>query len=232
MLKARIRLQRLLRPHGKDAFAYTLGHGARVFDIGCGNRSPERIKALRPDLYYVGIDVQDYEQSARSVGLADEYRITSPDRFLSAIAAEQETMEAVISSHNLEHCEDPMAVIGCMAGALKPGGMLYLSFPCEASVAFPSRRGSLRFTDDPTHRVPPPWADVLARLASHGMTTTFAARRYRPWLPLALGALLEPASMLARRVMPLGSTWALWGFESVIWAVKAAPATSSSTNQP
>jgi len=23
-------------------------------------------------------------------------------------------------------------------------------------------------------------------------------------------------------VMPLGSTWALWGFESVIWATKVA----------
>lgn len=232
MLKSRVRLQRLLRPHGKDAFVYALAHDARVFDIGCGNRSPERVKVLRPDLYYIGIDVQDYAQSAHSVGLADEYRVTSPDLFLSAIADEQETMGAVISSHNLEHCEDPMAVIGCMAGALKPGGMLYLSFPCEASVAFPSRRGSLCFTDDPTHRAPPPWADVLAQLASHGMTITFAARRYRPWLPLTLGALLEPASMLTRRVMPLGSTWALWGFESVIWAVKASLATSPSKNHP
>ncbi len=231
MLQARVRLQRLLRPHGKDAFVSALAHDARVFDIGCGNRSPERVKALRSDLYYVGIDVQDYAQSARSVGLADEYRVTSPDFFLSAIAAERETMDAVISSHNLEHCEDPMAVIGCLAAALKPGGMLYLSFPREASVGFPSRRGSLRFTDDPTHRAPPPWTDVLAQLASHGMATTFAARRYRPWLPLALGALLEPASMLSCRVMPLGSTWALWGFESVIWGVKAPLPTSVSKNQ-
>jgi len=217
----RIRLQRLLRPRGKDAFVAMLPSRAHVFDIGCGNRSPERVKALRPDLHYVGVDVQDYEQSTRSVGMADEYRITSPERFLAAIASERRSMDAVISSHNLEHCEDPTAVIVAMAAALKPQGRLYLAFPSEASVRFPSRRGSLRFSDDPTHRAPPPWTDVIRQLSSSGMTTDFAARRYRPWVAAGVGAVLEPVSMLSRRVMPLGSTWALWGFESVIWATKS-----------
>jgi SAM-dependent methyltransferase len=219
-MKSRIRLQRLLRPRGKDAFVNELPPGARVFDIGCGNRSPERVKVLRPDVYYVGLDVQDYAQDIRSRGLADEYRITTPERFASAIAAERETMDAVISSHNLEHCDDPDDVIRCIVGALKPGGRLYLSFPCEASVRFPSRRGCLRFDDDPTHRAPPRWTHVVDQLSQLRMRTAFAAPRYRPWAPAVLGALLEPLSVLRRRVMPLGSTWALWGFESVIWAVK------------
>ena len=221
MMKARVRLQCVLRARGKDAFVRGLPHGASVFDIGCGNRSPERVKALRPDIHYIGLDVQDYEQSGRSVAMADEYRITSPALFESAIAQEQGTIDAVISSHNLEHCAEPMPVVGHMVNALKPGGRLYLSFPCEASKAFPSRRGSLRFSDDPTHRTPPSWSRVLQRLEALGMTTQFASTRYRPWLPAALGALLEPVSVLSRRVMPLGSTWALWGFESVIWAAKA-----------
>jgi len=102
-----------------------------------------------------------------------------------------------------------------------PQGRLYLAFPSEASVRFPSRRGSLRFSDDPTHRAPPPWTDVIRQLSSSGMTTDFAARRYRPWVAAGVGAVLEPVSMLSRRVMPLGSTWALWGFESVIWATKS-----------
>ena len=130
-------------------------------------------------------------------------------------------MDAVISSHNLEHCENPIAVIEAMAVALKPQGRLYLAFPSEASVGFPSRRGSLRFSDDPTHRAPPSWTDVIRQLSSSGMTMDFAARRYRPWVAAGVGAVLEPVSMLSRRVMPLGSTWALWGFESVIWATKS-----------
>lgn len=232
MIRTQIRIQCLLRRHGKDSFIRALPPGARVFDIGCGNRSPERVKVLRPDLYYVGIDVQDYEQSQRSVGLADEYRVTSAASFLSAIGAERASMDAVVSSHNLEHCENPMAVIANMAGALKPGGRLYLSFPCEASVALPSRRGSLRFSDDPTHRTPPPWLQVMHALDRNNMTIEFSANRYRPWAAAALGALLEPVSMLSRRVMPLGSTWALWGFESVLWAVKRPGIPPSATMRP
>ena len=220
-MKHQIRLQRMLRPRGKDAFVASLPSGAHVFDIGCGNRSPERVKALRPDLYYVGLDVQDYAQSTRSVGMADEYRITSPSQFLATIAAEVRSMDAVISSHNLEHCHEPLAVIEAMSAALKTQGRLYLAFPSEASVGFPSRRGSLRFSDDPTHRAAPPWDAVMQRLSASGMTTEFAARRYRPWRAASVGALLEPVSMLSRRVMPFGSTWALWGFESVVWASKS-----------
>lgn len=219
-VKLRVGLQRLLRTRGKDAFVASLAQGARVFDIGCGNRSPERVKALRADLFYVGLDVQDYEQSHRSLGLADEYRITSPAGFLASIGAEQGTMDAVISSHNLEHCDSPMEVIERMTGALKRGGRLYLSFPCEASVDFPSRAGSLRFTDDPTHRKPLGWDGVVARLQEGGMRVDYAAGRYRPFAPALMGAALEPLSALCRRVMPFGSTWALWGFESVVWATR------------
>ena len=222
MIRFQIALQRFLRPRGKDAFVRDLPTHARVFDIGCGNRSPQRVKAVRPDVYYVGIDVQDYAQSTRSLGMADEYRVTSPDGFLGALAEERLTMDAVISSHNLEHCADPGAVIACIAGALKHGGRLYLSFPSEASVGFPSRRGSLHFNDDPTHVQVPRWAEVQRRLNDAGLDLAFAAPRYRPWGPALIGALLEPWSRITRRVMPLGSTWALWGFESVIWAVKRA----------
>lgn len=224
MVNIRARAQRILRRHGKDNFVHSLPVGVRVFDIGCGNRSPERVKAQRPDLYYVGIDIQDYEQSERSVGMADEYRVTTPALFLSAIGMERKTMDAVISSHNLEHCEDPFAVVAAMARSLRVGGRLYLSFPCEASVEFPSRTGSLRFSDDPTHRLPPPYVRVLEALRKHGMSIQFAAARYRPWPAAALGWVLEPWSLLSRTVMPLGSTWALWGFESVIWATKVTDA--------
>lgn len=219
-MKNRIRLQRLLRRHGKDAFVASLPACARVFDIGCGNRSPERIKALRPDLYYIGLDIEDYAQSVRSKGLADEYRTTSSALFAAAIASEQSTMQAVVSSHNLEHCDDQPLVIRSMIDALAPGGRLYLAFPCEASVAFPSRIGSLRFSDDPTHKQPPNWERVVEQISQLGANIDFMARRYRPLLPAAIGAALEPLSLAGRRVMPGGSTWALWGFESVIWATK------------
>jgi hypothetical protein len=49
-------------------------------------------------------------------------------------------MDAVISSHNLEHCDDPAAVRDSMVVALRPGSSLFLAFPCEESVRVPRRR--------------------------------------------------------------------------------------------
>lgn len=211
----------LVRRRGKDAFILSLKRNDRVLDVGCGNDSPRRVKSLNPNLYYIGLDVQDYEQSNGSTSLANEYRVTTPEKFLSAIQQEKQSIDAVLSAHNLEHCAERYSVLRAICGTLKTGGNLYLSFPSEASVAMPSRRGTLCYHDDITHiDAPPCWQQVLDELTSSGMTIEFSAKRYRPLIPFAIGLLLEPWSALNRRVAPLGSTWALYGFESVIWAKK------------
>lgn len=216
----RILAQRVLRLHGKDAFIAHLPSFAKVLDIGCGNRSPQRTKELRSDLYYVGLDVGDYFQSVTSLKYADEYRTTSSEKFVSEIVKEDSKFNAIISSHNLEHCSDQYGVLRAMAGALRSGGKMYLAFPCEESVGFPSRAGTLRFSDDPSHQLPPVWQDTIGHLSHFGMRVIFARKRYRPMLPFLLGMALEPVAALFRAVMPLGLTWAFWGFESVIWAEK------------
>jgi SAM-dependent methyltransferase len=223
-MRARVRLQRILRPHGKDSWVSRLPVNARLFDIGCGNESPQRVKAQRPDVHYIGLDVGDYAQSTHSIGMADDYRIVPSSEFAAAISEEKGTMDAVISSHNLEHCDDPDSVLRAMCRALKPAGRLYLSFPCEESVRFPSRKGTLCFSDDQTHREPPSWERVLAVMSQSDVRVVWLARRYRAAAAFLLGAALEPASAISGRVMPLGSTWAFWGFESVIWAERSAAA--------
>jgi SAM-dependent methyltransferase len=219
-IKAGARLQRYLRTRGKDAFVFGLPPHARLLDVGCGNASPLRAKALRPDIHYVGLDVGDYEQTRESVGAADEYIITTPSRFAEAIASRSGQMDAVVSSHNLEHCDDQAAVLKSIALSLRPGGRLYLSFPSEATRTFPSRRGTLNFFDDPTHQQLPDWSWVLETLKQQGMQIDFDAQQYRPGIPRLIGTVVEPVSRLRQQVMPLGSTWAYWGFESVIWASK------------
>jgi len=161
-------------------------------------------------------------QSVISKSIADEYRITTPDNFLQTIRAESQSVDAVLSAHNLEHCNSRYDVLMAMCNALKPGGMLYLAFPSTATVKMPSRYGTLNYYDDKTHvDEPPDWVGVIETIRSSGMTIEFARQRYRPLLPLLLGILLEPWSIWAGRVAPLGSTWALYGFETVIWARKA-----------
>lgn len=205
-----------LRPRGKLAFLKLLPPGASVLDVGCGNNSPRDAKVLRPDLVYTGLDVGDYNQQD-SLRYADTYILVPPAEFANAISAHEGRMDAVVSSHNLEHCDDPAAVLDAMVAALRPGGRLFLGFPCEESVRFPSRRGTLNFFDDATHKTVPAWESVMGTLGALGLTLVYARQRYRPWLLASLGLALEPLSWLLGRNMPTGSTWALYGFESIIW---------------
>jgi hypothetical protein len=130
-------------------------------------------------------------------------------------------MDAVVSSHNLEHCEFRYEVIAAMCSALKPSGVMYLSYPAEESIKFPSRGGTLNYYDDKSHVDSPPLTSkVLDVLREQKMEVLFVSRRYRPFFLFLIGFLLEPLSRIFRRVAPLGSTWALYGFETVIWAKK------------
>lgn len=214
--RCRHALVTFLRPRGKLGFLKSLPAGAKVLDVGCGNNSPRDAKILRPDLFYVGLDVGDYNQQD-SIRYADAYVVVPPAEFAAAIAAHSGQMDAVVSSHNLEHCNDPAAVLEAMAAALRPGGRLLLAFPCEESVGFPHRRGTLNFFDDGSHREAPRWQAVQEVLRAKGLTLAYARKRYRPRLLAAVGLLLEPFGWLLGRNMPAGCTWALYGFESVIW---------------
>ena len=64
-------LKRLLKRRGMFAFIDSLPPKSTVLDIGCGNNSPIRFKTHRPDCYYIGLDVGDYNQDAHSKNFAD-----------------------------------------------------------------------------------------------------------------------------------------------------------------
>ena len=49
-----------------------------VMDVGSGNNSLEWFRTLRSDLYYVGIDVTDYNQTDDPSNFANEYITASP----------------------------------------------------------------------------------------------------------------------------------------------------------
>lgn len=218
-LKARCRIDRLLRSRGKVAFVSAIKPGGRVLDVGCGNNSPSLFKRIRPDVYYTGLDIEDYNQSIAPSSIADSYIMTTAERFAEEIRRLRGQFDAVISSHNIEHCNEPEAVLDAMVSAIAAGGRLFLSFPCAASVHFPSRpRGCLNFYDDPTHRRPPDFRGICSFLKARNMRIQYAATRYRPLIPAALGLILEPLATLQKKAMPVGSTWALYGFESVVWA--------------
>ncbi len=221
-MNAVIWLKRTLRSHldraGKLNFVRTLPPGARLLDVGCGNHSASLYKGYRSDLRYVGIDVSDYNITPADKRLMERYVVCPPGRFPEGIRAVGDGFDAVLSSHNLEHCDDPRAVLDAMCEVVAAGGRLYLAFPSEASTEFPSRDGTLNFHDDPTHRSLPRFDEILARVESRGFTVTRRVRRNRGTMRLMylLGAVQERRSRRRNRV--LKGTWYYWGFESVIEA--------------
>lgn len=208
-----------LGSRNRRRFLAELKQCAEVFDIGCGNDSPYVFKASRPDIRYVGLDVIDYNQEHEPRAHADEYLVVPPEGFVSAIQERAGQFDAVVSSHNLEHCSDPESVVTAMARALRVGGRIFLAFPAAATVEFPSREGTLNFYDDSTHIQPPDYRTVLALLEAEGIGIDFAAERYRPPAWVVAGIVSEPLSRMRRRVMR--GTWALYGFETVIWGSRA-----------
>jgi SAM-dependent methyltransferase len=202
------------------SFLTHLPEGAEVLDVGCGNDTPYLTKSLRPDIRYVGLDVGDYNQAHDPKQYADEYLAVPADGFAAAIRERRNQFDAVVSSHNLEHCEDPDGVLVAMAQALRPGGRIYLAFPSAATKDMPSRDGTLNFWDDVTHIQPPDYRQVIEMLRAEGITVEFAVERYRTVVRTAVGLFVEPVSRLRGKVMP--GTWALYGFESVIWGSRPA----------
>ncbi len=220
VLKIKSAIGKLINPKNKYYFIDSIIKDGKVFDIGCGNDSPYQVKTLRPDVYYVGLDIGSYNQSYSPDKYADRFILAEAKTFHSEIAKYSNTFDAVISAHNLEHCNDYQKVTLAMLDSLKNGGTIYISFPCEESVRFPSRKGSLNFYDDDTHKNLIQYSSFITLLKENGMDILFAKKRNKPFIPFLIGLIFEPFSRLTKRQAPLGGTWALYGFETVIIARK------------
>lgn len=217
--KLRNTLLKIYHPKGKWAFVATIGTNAKILDVGCGNHSVCIIKSLSPSCIYTGIDIDDYNLTSSDKSLMDNYIITEPEVFSNQIGQYINEFDAVISSHNLEHVNDRNGTLLAMLKSVKDGGKIYLSFPSEVTVNFPSRRGTLNYFDDASHQgIPPNFDEVIKMLIEYNFEINFAKPRYRPILLFLFGIFLEPLSRFKKTTM-LG-TWALYGFESVIHATK------------
>jgi len=213
---------KLMKPAGKDAFVKKVRHYGRLLDVGCGNNSAERVSLLRSDLYYIGVDIGDYNNTKTSNQLIDKLVLTNPIDFANSIESIVPKVDAIICAHNLEHCNDFRAVIRAMASVLDKNGALFLSYPCVNSICFPSRKGTLNFYDDPTHVNLIDTKEVVKILEGNGISVERLIYRYRPIVPFVIGLLFEPVAFLLKRNGPFGSTWALYGFETIVIGKKTS----------
>ena len=204
-------------PRCKKKFLEIINKNGKLLDVGCGDYSAYDTKMICPNIFYTGIDIVDYNQQMPN--MADEYIITTPEKFAETIANSDKKYDTVISSHNLEHCNDREKTLEAMIKVLKPSGYLYLSFPCEGSIYFPARKGTLNYYDDSTHKGnPPDFIRIIQILIKNNMEIIFSSKSYKPFFTHKLGFLFELKSKQDREVKHWA--WAYWGFEAIIWAKK------------
>lgn len=214
-----------MHPHGRSFFLIRMNlkykHGGkrmRLLDVGCGNNSVNAVKKYCPDCYYIGIDVGDYNLEQNSKDKMEEYHVVKPDDFSKEIGKFKNSIDIVISNHNIEHCNDPKEVLRNMILALIPGGGIYMAFPSEESINFPRRKDTLNFYDDETHKIVPRWKEIMCELETYGVSILFSAKNYKPLLDRIRGMINERKSAQMQKRLP--GTWAYYGFESVIWGIK------------
>ena len=217
MVNFRKTYELIFRPEGVFGFIHKLGaKHKRILDVGCGNDSAFQYKRAFSDIYYMGLDVGEYNNDHQ--GYEDEKVIVKSSEFASAIKNFQ-NVNAIISRHNLEHCDQPKDVLISICRVLEKNGSLFLAFPNPESINFPSRSKTLNYYDDDTHNETPPNPnDVIKILEDNGMEITFFAPRYQPLILRCIGFIQDPLSWYFKKVYQ--GTWAFYGFECVIWARK------------
>jgi cyclopropane fatty-acyl-phospholipid synthase-like methyltransferase len=210
-------LSKFYHPLALHNFVMALPEEAVVLDVGCGNNSPSRINAARPDLKVMGIDIQDISDHR----VLEKFIKTSPGEFAEAIL-DIGKVDAVISNHNIEHVEMELRekVIENMCLILKNDGLFFLATPAFRSKYLPSRGGSLNYYDDESHQGQPLrklW--LCKRIENQGLKIMSCRSSYHPFLLRLQGLKNEIKSIKTNRV--LDGTWGLYGFEQIIWAKKS-----------
>ena len=217
ILKIKTILKLFLRPNGKIDFLNSIPKNSFILDVGCGNNSPLLVKTFLPNSYYVGIDIDNYNNDYDVDKVADEYILSNPNDFVKSLRSIDNYFDAIISSHNIEHCNDRVGVLNAMIDKLNYGGKIYLSFPSKESINFPKRIGCLNYYDDPTHKdLPPDFDLILEILRDKKLKVIFSKTNYKPFLLSCIGIFSNFFSNFTKKVHV--GMYEVWGFESIIIA--------------
>lgn len=132
-MKIKYLIYKIINSKGKKFFLLRMHQKYKnknqiLLDVGCGNNSVKSVKDNNPKCYYIGLDVGDYNLNSKNKALMEEYIVTSPENFAQEIEKRKDSIDVIISNHNIEHCNEPERVLEGMINALKPGGGYFSGF--------------------------------------------------------------------------------------------------------
>lgn len=212
-------LIKIIRPNNKLDFLIRLSSNSKILDVGCGDHSSTKFKSINNTFEYYGIDIQLYLMDENDIKAAHKLIITTPELFDSKIGEYKNYFDGVVCAHNLEHCNDYEKVIDAILGSIKKNGVVYFSFPSEKTINLPSRKGTLNFYDDNTHKNLINYENFISKLKKNNFEIIYTRKNYQPFIPYILGFLYEPLGMIFKnQLRKFCSTWAYYGFETVVIA--------------
>ena len=123
----------------------------KLLDVGAGNHSASKTKAVFPNCEYYGLDLdkttsysdQDFAvmKSFYELDLTKLNYDSIPDHYFDYINM----------AHVIEHLHNGDQVLPLLLTKLKANGYFYIEYPGAKSIKLPSMYGTLNFHDDPTH---------------------------------------------------------------------------------
>ncbi len=210
--------RRIIFPHSKGEFLQSLPvTKAEILDVGCGNNSPAHIKSILPDCVYTGIDVSNYNQTKPNV--ADNYILTSEEGFAESISQMPNRFDAVISSHNLEHCNQREETLLSMLRSLKSGGAILSHLSLREQREFPFQR---RYSELLRRQNPQRPAAFLHLVARNLKSKWYEGNLFNSCAQTlySLFDWLVERAISRRKNKTDYYTWAYYGFQTIIWAEK------------
>lgn len=194
----------------------------QILDVGCGNHSPTATKKWFPQSIYHGVDiVEDYNLNEADKQAMQRFIKVDPNGG-GYDQIEAGAYDLLVMNHVLEHMPNAMEILDVLLEKMRSGGVVFLAFPSERSLQLPSARGTLHFSDDPTHVFVPSVREIANLLLAKGFTIVRAGQSKNP-IRWWIGALILPVRLLQRALtghMSAKGLWYVLGFEASVIAVK------------
>ncbi len=191
----------------------------RILDVGAGSHSATITKQWIPNCHYAGIDItREYDNTEDDFKAMDDFFEMDLTK-LDFNSIPNNSYDLIVMSHVIEHLQNGDEVIVGLLPKLKQHGILYIEFPSERSVNFPSMRETLNFYDDPTHCRIYTTMELSKLLSAKNFSIiSFGIRRQ------LINILVMPVKiiiqLLTKRYVRAGVFWDLYGFAEFVVAKK------------
>ena len=191
----------------------------KLLDIGAGNASARKTKALFPNCEYYGLDLnREYANTEEDFKLMKEFYEMDLTKLEFDILPDQ-YFDAMLVVHVIEHLFNGDEVLQALVKKLKPGGIIYVEYPGKKSMQLPSMKGTLNFKDDSSHvrlySVP-----ELQKLFELNGCTVLSSGTRRSWFYVMATPIRIPLRWLRGRAVTGNIFWDLLGFAEYLYVRK------------